>query len=326
MRIIPLSVAMSLVVLVPAQRPAAADDDADKNAAREAFDDGLAHYEAKRYEEALAAFRLANGIFPSWKLHFNIGQCEAALKRYGLAMDQFERYMAEGGDDVKAERAEYVVEELRRLKELVGTVEVEGPDGLVVLVDGLERGTTPLGTGIRVTAGRDLEVEVLKDGKTVLERVVTVGGTQNVLIETDGEVLEPEDEPEAPEPEPEEQGDEGPAATEDEGEGLSPVYFWIGAGTTVAFGGVALAMSFVAESKYDDAVADPADQSIRDEGETVQAVGITFLALTGAAALTTGILAAFTDFGGEEPGAEVDVAVAPWASGDGGGLALEGRF
>ena len=54
----------------------------------------------ERFLEAVRAFRSANEINPSWKIEFNIGQCEAALKRYGLAMEAFEKYLALGGDEV----------------------------------------------------------------------------------------------------------------------------------------------------------------------------------------------------------------------------------
>ena len=60
-------------------------------------------YGDKKFKEAADAFRLANHLRRSWKLLYNIGQCEAAAKRYGMALDAFERYVAEGGFSLKAE-------------------------------------------------------------------------------------------------------------------------------------------------------------------------------------------------------------------------------
>jgi hypothetical protein len=321
MRTIPLLAVLGLTFLVAGPELAAAED-TDEEAARAAFKEGVDHFEAKRYEEALASFRMANEIAPSWKLRFNIGQCEAALKRYGLAIEEFEAYLAEGGDDVAHERREFVLEELRRLREMVGSIEVKGRPGLAVHIDGLDRGATPLGAGVRVTAGKGHEVRVLDGERTVLVQKVTVGGGQDVVIEVDAEAVGPESEGQGSAA-----GEPSESEPEDgDGGGISPAFFWIGAGATTAFAGVTLWMNFAAKSKYQQLEDDPSDQTLRDEGEKAQVVGITFLALTGAAAVTTGILAAFTDFGGEEPGAEADLALAPWASGQGGGLTLEGRF
>jgi hypothetical protein len=328
MRSIPILTGLGLALLIAGSQLARADDTA-KQAAREAFREGVEHYEAKRFEEAVGAFRSANAIYPAWKIHFNIAQCEAALKRYGLAIDEFERYLAGGGDDVVLARREHVLAELRRLREMVGTVDVQGPPGLSVVIDGIERGTTPLGAGVRVTAGMDHKIEVLSGEHTLVLQQVFVGGGQRVRIEAEAEGIPaaPVAEPASPvEPEPAESAGVEPPEDDVGADGIEPVYFWIGAGATLAFGGVTLAMNFAAESKYEDAEADPSNDALREEGKKLQAVGITFLALTGAAAVTTGILAAFTDFGGEEQGNVDDVAVAPWVGEQGGGLALEGRF
>ena len=66
----------------------------------------VAFAEAKRYfmdgqfGKAAMKFREANVLKPSWKLFYNIGQCETAAKHYGLALEAFEQYLARGGDGV----------------------------------------------------------------------------------------------------------------------------------------------------------------------------------------------------------------------------------
>ena len=73
-----------------------AEDEDPKDKAVQAFQEGKRLYGDKKFKEAADAFRLANHLRRSWKLLYNIGQCEAAAKRYGMALDAFERYVAEG--------------------------------------------------------------------------------------------------------------------------------------------------------------------------------------------------------------------------------------
>jgi len=284
--------------------------------ARDLFNEGVVHFDAGRYDDAVTAFRSAYKLNPSWKLLYNIGQCEAALKHYGLAIDAFERYLSEGGDEVPIERRDEVLEELERLRKMVGAVMFEGPDGVTVVVDGFERGVTPIPAGVLVSAGVPHRFELERDGEMVFERTLKVRGGVTVTVrvpegEGEAEVVAPAS---------------APVGDEDDDRGLSPVYFWVGVGSTAACGAVALALSFAAESKYDAAVDDPSNNDVRDEGKALQAVGITFLALSGAAAVTTGILAAFTDFDGGDEETAVDLTLAPWGGGAAGGLVLEGRF
>jgi tetratricopeptide (TPR) repeat protein len=306
----------SLAVLLSIGADAAAEESVE---ARDLFNEAVVHFDAGRFEDAVTAFRGAYKMQPSWKLLYNIGQCEAALKHYGLAIDSFERYLSEGGDEVQIERRDEVLEELERLRKMVGAVMFDGPDGVDVTVDGFARGTTPIPAGVLVSAGVPHRFEVERDGEVVFDRTLKVRGGMTVTIRIPKDDGGGEAEVVAP---------EGGAVVEDgDDSGLSPVYFWVGVGATAAFGAGTLALGFAAESKYDDAVADPSNQDLRDQGKTMQAVGITFLVVTGVAAVTTGVLAAFTDFdGGDEDGEGSDLTVNPWSSGSGGGLAVEGRF
>jgi len=68
--------------------------------ARDAFKRGIGLVEKAQYQEAAKAFADAYTLQPSWKILYNIGQCQAALKEYGLAIENFERYLTDGGDDV----------------------------------------------------------------------------------------------------------------------------------------------------------------------------------------------------------------------------------
>ena len=146
--------------------------------ARTLFQKGTDLFAGEKYEEAVEAFRAAYAVRPSWKLLFNIGQAEAAARRYGQALEAFEQYLAEAGDEISLERQQEVQNEARRLREMVGTLMVTAPSGAMILVDDLERGTAPMPDGILVSAGVSHGLKAVIDGKVVAESEarVRVGG------------------------------------------------------------------------------------------------------------------------------------------------------
>lgn len=218
--------------------PASAGE-GDAGEAKVLFEKGVEHYEAKRYEEALEAFERVNAMRPSWKLFYNIGQCRAVLKQYGRAIDAFERYLAQGGDEVTSSRKDEILEELRRLKELVGNLEVEAPEGATVFVDGEDRGKAPLPGKIRLAVGVNHEVVVKMDGEVLLEREVRVGGGESVVVEVSSEVEKVVEEP------------EGEAIDGEEPSKVLPVLSGVSAGLAVVAGGLATGF-WVAAGKRDD--------------------------------------------------------------------------
>ncbi len=317
--------------------------------ATQAFEEGVTLFKDGYHEGAVKKFRQANELKPSWKIQYNIGQCEAALKRYGLAIEAFEQYLGEGGDDVPARRRDEVLAELERFRKMVGYVRVRGEAGIVVYVDEIERGRTPMSSAILVTAGVKHWFWLVKDDAKILTTNERVSGGETIELTASGYVDEtpapvpapaataPSPEPKAPEPvateptapepsEPAPVAPAEPASGEEDSEGLSPVLFWVGAGATVAFGGVTLAMALVTENKWKDAENDPWDNSLRDSGSTTQIVGYIGMGLTGAALILTVVAIPFTNWGGEESGGETALSLNPWGNSESGGLLLEGRF
>jgi tetratricopeptide (TPR) repeat protein len=306
---------------------AAADDESvgrEADAARAAFDLGVEHYEARRYERAAVEFRRAHELNPSWRIQYNIGQCEAVLKRYGLAIEAFEVYLAAGGDEVQAERRDEVLAELDRLRKLIGDLDVHGPDGLEVRIDGRLRGKTPLGTPIRVTAGLPHALEIRRGDRLVKEREVTVGGGQKLVVELAEEEIEQS--PDEVETEVDGSDSEGAdAAVESGNEGLHPAFFWTALGTTAALGVGTGVLAGMTRSRIDEVKADRDDDSKRKDAESAQLGGRVLLGLTAAAAVTTAVLSVFTEFGGEGP---EDGAATVTAFGGAGaaGVAVTGSF
>ena len=106
------------------------------------FKKGVALFNENKKDEAVQEFNAAYEIKPSWKILYNIGQCHASLKRYGMAIESFEKYLGEGGDEVPKERQDEVLGELDRLRRMVGSIKVHGPDGVEIYIDKILRGKT----------------------------------------------------------------------------------------------------------------------------------------------------------------------------------------
>ena len=110
---------MCLLSIGAAGPVAAQSDDA-----KAAFEEGKRLFAQKKYADAADQFRAAYEFRESWKLLYNIGQAEAAATRYGLAMEAFEQYLAEAGDEIDEERRNEVLEEIVRLRNMVGELSV----------------------------------------------------------------------------------------------------------------------------------------------------------------------------------------------------------
>ena len=159
--------------------------------AKAAFKEGVAHYLENRPEAAVKSFRRANALNPSWKLHYNIGQCEASVKRYGLAIEAFEYYLGKGGDEVPQNRKDALIAELRRLRAMVGDVRIVGPDGVEVYIDNILRGTTPVRSPIPVTSGVPHWVCFVKE-KIKLDCVeVKVHGSKSATVTLPDHLVNP---------------------------------------------------------------------------------------------------------------------------------------
>ncbi|MBN2529791.1 MAG: PEGA domain-containing protein [Deltaproteobacteria bacterium] len=164
-------------------------DSAAIEAAKKHFEDAKVFYDARDFDQAVHSFRMAYKYKPTWKLLYNIGQAEAAAKRYGLALDAFEGYLARGGDDIREDRSLEVLDEIKRLRLLVGVLKVSAPIGAEVFVDSINRGSTPLQQILRVAVGEHL-VRVELDSRIILEELIHVSGgmTTSVKATATGDV------------------------------------------------------------------------------------------------------------------------------------------
>ena len=298
-------------------------------AAKKAFAQGSKLFDKGDFPAAADAFREANRLNPSWKLFYNIGQAEAAAKHYGLALEAFERYLAEGGDEVAPDRNDEVITEIKRLRELVGSVEIKAPEGAAIFVDDFESGTAPLPGAIKLAAGVDHAIRAQKDGAELESRTVRVGGGDTIVVE-----LGLQKPVEGPAPVPA-AGAEQRAPTPSTSKG-SPIETWgwvtLGVGAAVAIaGGVVGGMALSLDKQLqDDCTGNQCGPAQHDDLGKRDSLGFasTVLIVSGAAVAATGAVLLIVGYKKAEtndaPGAEVSLV--PAAGPGYAGAAFAGRF
>jgi tetratricopeptide (TPR) repeat protein len=172
-----LTAALLLIALV---RPAAADGAVDE--ARIRFQRGVQLFHEGSNEAALAEFRKAYQIAPSYRLLYNIGQVHYELHDYVGALKSFKQYLADGGAEVPPDRRAQVETELRKLDGLIAYLEVTAvPDGSDILIDDVPVGISPLDGPVLVNAGQR-RVTASKAGRLAPVRNLTVAGGERVRL------------------------------------------------------------------------------------------------------------------------------------------------
>ncbi len=170
-----------LIALISSDAVCNSDDDA-----LTAYKEAKILFEEEAYNEAADKFREAYRLKPSWKILFNIGQCEAAAKNHGLALEAFEMFLSEGGDDILLDRKEQVIAEVNRLRNMVGYVKVTAPEGTEIYISEKLRGKAPAYMAFPVAAGRKHTIVGILNGEQLASYEFRVVGTQTLTIDLDG--------------------------------------------------------------------------------------------------------------------------------------------
>jgi hypothetical protein len=183
-----LSTSIVLLLLTAAQ-PALTDQSVDMTPgsvdlaarARACFLRGVELYEERDFGGAGVEFRRAYELVRNFRVLFNLGRVAVELHDYAAAIDLFTRYLAEGGDQVPAERRRELQEELNHLRPRVGQIKLLADEaGAEIFLDEVLVGATPIAP-LTVNVGRHrLELRP-KQGRPEL-RVVDVPGAETVVV------------------------------------------------------------------------------------------------------------------------------------------------
>jgi len=143
--------------------------------ARDAFEEGTRFYQYLHYSDALDAFKRAYALRPSYRILYNIAQSQAMLGHPDLALEAFEAYLDQGATDISAGRRAAVERDITELRRRVGELEVNGPRGCEVWIDGERKGHLPMAASLRLPQGDHL-VTLRRSAAASCDVAVTVVG------------------------------------------------------------------------------------------------------------------------------------------------------
>jgi hypothetical protein len=287
---------------------------------RQAFQRAVSAYRDGDYQAAIRDFRAALGFKWHPSIALNLGLAEAKAGQYLAAIHEFDAVLASASSDPKV-RNEATKERARITAELA-SIEIDAGEGTKPLarVDGAPVDTA---TPVMVDPGAH-HVEIEVGGGGVMRRDVTLSPREHLRLSIDRSreiVVVPKREDEKPKPAPPPQPPPSPPAARS---GVSPVWFFVGAGATVAVGAVATWSAFDTKSAFDRYEADlpGLDQSEAnrrvDDGHALETRTNVLWAVTGVLAVGTTALGVFlVDW---KPSHETAVVVGP------GAAAFRGRF
>jgi hypothetical protein len=143
---------------------------------------GVEFYKQRKFEEASIEFAMAYDLKPSYKIFFNIGQAENMLEHYAEALKAYRAYLEQSGESIPEDRRVLVENELKRLINRVGYIEVNGDyQGASILIDGEAKGVLPLTAPIIVDIGKR-EVEVVVGSERLFRQVYRVAANQHIVV------------------------------------------------------------------------------------------------------------------------------------------------
>lgn len=247
------------------------------------FKRGVELYNEADFRSAVIEFRKAYEKGKNAKILYNIAQCEYQLTNYVAALDAFERYLAEGGAQVTAERRTEIEAELTKLRARISRVTIHtNVSGAAIRVDDQSIGTAPLPAALPMNPGSH-RIVVHMDGWRDASKVVEVGGGDTPTLELTL-VEEPREQPSAP----------TPARS---GRSWTPAIIGWSAAGIFAAGGIVLGLA--ARSKSDslsDAKNSPTTSAseLRDLDSSTRTLALLTDISFGAAILSAGFATYFT--------------------------------
>ena len=153
--------------------------------ARQHFQKGVQLFKEGNLDAALAEFRKAYQLAPSYRVLYNIAQVHYDLHNYVETLKAFRQYLSEGGSEIPADRRAQVEGEVRKLEGRVGYLEVTtNVEGVQLSVDEVPVGTLPLRIPLMVNPGTR-RVSASKIGYGLTARNVTIAGGDKVQVQLD---------------------------------------------------------------------------------------------------------------------------------------------
>lgn len=176
-----LSIALTALFVQTARAQSPDETSAGRAAVR--FQQAVELYREGSYEGALAEFRKAYQLSPSYRVLYNIAQTQYALHDFVGAYKSIKQYIAEGGNDITADRRTQVDEMSMKLAERIAHLQIiTNVAGADIRVDDVSVGKSPLTETLPVNVGTR-KVSAVKAGAPEAVRVVTVAGKEILRVD-----------------------------------------------------------------------------------------------------------------------------------------------
>ena len=94
-------------------------DDIQKEKAKKRFMAGVDLFFNEDYPGALAAFQDSYRTFPKYSVLYNIAMCQKALYKYVESIANFEKFLNDGGAEIKPKKRKKVQSALAEMKRLI---------------------------------------------------------------------------------------------------------------------------------------------------------------------------------------------------------------
>lgn len=134
------------------------------------------------YDTAATLFRQTYASTGVAGLLFNIAQSEALEKKYGRALEMFQRYLSEANSISEEEKIE-VYQEIGAIQKNIAHLQVSAPAGCVVKIDDFSRGVAPFPKVIYINASIPQVATVICDNKQVYRSEFTLNTGETKSIE-----------------------------------------------------------------------------------------------------------------------------------------------
>jgi len=157
-------------------------DDAKLTEAQRRFHRGIDLYKNGDFAAAQVEFTRAYDLVPNYKILYNLGQVTYQRHDHATALRTFRQYLADGVDQISAERRHEVTGYIADLEQRIGRLQIETPEvGAEVFVDDVLVGKTPLRALVAVNGG-PRKVDVVAPSGEHQTRQVDVGSGEIVRV------------------------------------------------------------------------------------------------------------------------------------------------
>jgi PEGA domain len=163
---------------------ARADSTVDARAeAKKHYDRAMQLNEDGQVAEAVIELKRCYELSPHHTVLYNLGQAYITLASPVEAVSALQRYLDEGGKDIKPARRAEVEQEIARQKTRIATLDISGlPDGAVVTIDGDDVGKAPLVAPLRVGLGKHV-VAATAAGYEPGEAKIEIAGEDRKVVD-----------------------------------------------------------------------------------------------------------------------------------------------